>query len=366
MKLINQIFVLIFVFPAVVFPDSNEPNRSLFVFRGTADASAAVSLTQGMFTMADDENNILRVYKIGKPKLVCSYDLTGFLSIVAEHPEADIEGATKIGNRIYWITSHGRNQDGKVRPNRYRFFAADIKVKNGKVRIEPVGRASWTLVHNLLKEESIVKQDLANAAGFSAGKLKAKQRLKLAPRRDGLNIEALCAAPDGNTIYIGFRNPLHKSTTESKKAIVIPLKNPDSVVEKAAKPLFAKPLLWELQGLGIRAMEYSVFHQAFFVIAGSVDQKHNFALFKWSGSENQQPELVRKIIDLPEDFTPEALIPFQNSDSLFVLSDDGSLIVDISNPSDCMEDKLLEGLKCQNKHLTDPNKKTFRAIRLKP
>ena len=93
--------------------------EEVLVYRGASDASAAVAVSEDMFVVADDENNILRVYRTdvgGMP--VETFDLTEFLGTEREHAEADIEGATKTGNRIYWITSHGRNKDGKRRPNR--------------------------------------------------------------------------------------------------------------------------------------------------------------------------------------------------------------------------------------------------------
>ena len=116
-----------------------QPEQKIQVYHGASDASAAVALGEDMFVMADDENNILRVYKIGGASPVYSYDVSEFLKIEQDHPEADIEGATMVGRRVYWITSHGRNKDGKVRPSRYRFFATDVEVKDGKVAIQPVG-----------------------------------------------------------------------------------------------------------------------------------------------------------------------------------------------------------------------------------
>ena len=122
------------------------------VFRGTSDASAAVAIGQDMFIVADDENNVLRVYRAGQGGMPAfTHDLTEFLDIDPEHPEADIEGATKIDNRIYWITSHGRNKDGKMRPNRYRLFATEIETRNGEVTVRPVGKPYRRLAHELLK-----------------------------------------------------------------------------------------------------------------------------------------------------------------------------------------------------------------------
>jgi hypothetical protein len=66
------------------------------------------------------------------------------------------------------------------------------------------------------------------------------------------------------------------------------------------------------------------------------------------------------------DFTPEALVPFQNSSKILIISDDGALHIKISDASQCMKSKLNEDGTCLNKFLTDPNKKAFRAIWLKP
>ena len=107
----------------------NENSVGTTVYRGTSDASTAVSIGRDMFIVADDENNILRIYKTTKGGLpLFSFGLTKFLDVEPEHPEVDIEGATIIGERVYWISSHGRNKDGKVRPNRFRFFATMINV----------------------------------------------------------------------------------------------------------------------------------------------------------------------------------------------------------------------------------------------
>jgi len=60
------------------------------------------------------------------------------------------------------------------------------------------------------------------------------------------------------------------------------------------------------------------------------------------------------------------LVCFRNSGKLLVLSDDGSLPIRVGSPSECMQGKLNDDGTCPNKFLTDPNKKTFRAIWLTP
>jgi len=344
----------------------NEQTSEALVYRGASDASAAVAVTEDMFIVADDENNTLRVYKTTKGGLpLFSYDMTEFLGIEPEHPEADIEGATMIGRRIYWITSHGRNKDGKIRPNRYRFFATNIKIENGNVIINPVGKTYKSLIHELVKAENMRHLRFDKATRFDTTELKKKERKKLAPKEEGLNIEGLCASADGRTIYIGFRNPRPVDrVTSHTKTLVVALNNPKQVIEKGRTPIFSEPILWDLAGLGIRTMEYSHFHKAYFIIAGSFDESGKFALYRWSGKKERPPILVRRLSQ--SNFSPEALVTFKNSDKLFMLSDDGSLDIKVSGAWECMEGEFRKDGTCLNKYLIDPKKKTFKGIWLEP
>ncbi|MHC4395536.1 MAG: DUF3616 domain-containing protein [Planctomycetota bacterium] len=368
MKILNNaILVLLFCTAANIAADAETAEGPVF-YRQTCDASAAVAIGNDMFVVADDENNILRVYKTRCGSLpLFSYDLTEFLGTDPKHPEADIEAATIIGDTIYWITSHGRNKDGKIRPNRYRFFATSIKIKNEKVTIKPIGTPYRNLVHKLTKTEAMRKLGLNGAAGFYTANLTKLHRKNLAPKISGLNIEGLCACPDGKVIYIGFRNPRPADDTAStNKALVVSLNNPRQVIEKSKEPLFGDPLLWDLGGLGIRSMEYSHFHKAYFIIAGPHNETPDFALYRWSGKTDTPPKLLRPILSYKSDFTPEALVTFKKSDTFFLLSDDGSLEIDVSGAAECMEGQLLPNGRCPNKFLTNQNRKQFRGIWLKP
>jgi hypothetical protein len=359
-KFITKVAFLVLICGLTAFSLDDSAKKDILIYYGTSDASAAVAIAEDMFIVADDENNILRVYKTTQPSLpVFSYDLTPFLGIEPKYPEADIEGATMLGDTIYWITSHGRNKDGKMRPNRYRFFAVKVKIQNQNITIDPVGSPCRTLVNDLLKAENMRHLGLDQATQFGVANLTKQQLKNLAPKENGLNIEALCASPDGNTIYIGFRNPRPDS-----KAIVVPLCNPKQVIENRRTPVFADPILWDLKGFGIRSMEYSPFHKAFFIIAGPHnDRPADFVLYRWSGRKDETPQVVRPI---DSGFNPEAIVAFKGSDKLLLLSDDGSLVVDISDAAECMQGRLRKDGKCLNKHLTNPAKKHFRAIWLQP
>jgi hypothetical protein len=363
MKVISKIvFFVVSMFVLTGLAVCDEPGGEFLVFRGASDASAAVAVSDNMFVVADDENNILRLYDINKAgNLVGSFDVTSFLDIEPDHPEADIEAATRVGKRIYWITSHGRNKDGKLRPNRYRFFATDLLAGNENVKLRPAGKSYKNLVDELLKTPASRRLGLDKATRFGV-QLKKKDREKLAPKKEGLNIEGLCASPDGTTLYIGFRNPrpIDKKTGHPK-AIVVPLFNPDRIIENGEKPVFGEPMLWDLKGLGIRAMEYSFFHKTFFIIAGGADGGEGFALYRWSGKPDFPPELQRELDLARSKLSPETLIPFERSGRLLMLSDDGTIPVKVAGEWECVKGEYNKDGTCPNKYLANPARKTFRG-----
>lgn len=364
MKFVTKVLCFVLVYSPVSFAAANTPTEKVLVYRGTSDASAAVAVSEDTFIVADDENNMLRVYKTDRGGLpVFAYDLTDFLDVEPEHPEADIEGATMIEDRIYWITSHGRNKDGKTRPNRYRFFATMVEVHNGNVTVRPVGAPCKTLVHRLVKTKTMRHLGLDKATQFDATNLTKKGRKRLAPKEQGLNIEGLCASADGETIYLGFRNPRpYDRATGKAKALVVPLNNPKTVIDSGEPPIFGEPILWDLRGLGIRSMEYSDFHKAYFIIAGPHNESDTFVLYRWSGRKDTPPKVVCELGSPERKFSPEALITFKSSAGFLMLSDDGSLVVDVSNSAECIQGQLRKDGTCLNKFLTNPNKKCFRGI----
>ena len=366
MKIVCKAVFYVWICSTLSFALGNRQAAGTLVYRGASDSSAAVAVDKDMFIAADDENNILRVYKTSQGGLpLFSFNTAEFLSIEPEYPEADIEGAAIIGPRIYWITSHGRNKDGKMRPNRYRFFATTVKVENGNVTITPVGTPCKTLIHSLVKAENMRHLRLDRATRFDSTELAKKERKKLAPKEEGLNIEGLCASADGRTIYIGFRNPRPVDrVTSHTKALVVPLNNPKQVIEDCEAPIFGQPILLDLRGLGIRSMEYSHFHKAYFIIAGSFDESPKFALYRWSGKKERPPVLVRKLSQ--SNISPESLVTFKNSDKLFMLSDDGSLEIKVGGAWECMKGEFRRDGTCLNKYLIDPKKKTFRGVWLEP
>jgi hypothetical protein len=282
---------------------------------GMCDASAAIPVGSNLFVVANDEDNTLRIYKRNKSgESIYSQDLASFLQIDPKHPEADIEGTTLIKNRIYWISSHGANKEGKERPNRHRLFATEIETIGDKFNLKPIGKPFIGLVKAL--------EDAAELKNYNLGKA-----AKNAPEsKNGLNIEGLTKTPQGS-LLIGFRNPIPEG-----KALLVPLENPQEVITGNEKPKLGKPILLALNGQGIRSIEYSDTKGAYFIIAGPYDDNGSFQLYQWSGNSSEAPELIKTNF---RGLHPEALIVYpKKKTTIQILSDDGSESINGQNCKD--------------------------------
>ncbi|HEX4354802.1 MAG TPA: DUF3616 domain-containing protein [Polyangiales bacterium] len=299
-----------------------EAAAPFIIFRGTCDASAAVPLGATLFAVADDEDNILRVYDAaigGEP--IEAVDVSPALGLPrGRHaPEADIEAATRLGDSALWITSHGLSSRGEHQASRFRFFATNAPAQGSG--LAPIGHA----YENLLD-------------AMEAAPLLAPFRLDLArvlpPRADGgLNIEGLTRRPDDHSVLIGFRNPKPQG-----RALLVPLLNPLEIVRGEAAA-FGPPQLLDLGGRGIRAI--TLYRDRYVIAAGASGNEHISQLFVWNGRD------AARLIDIDlRDLNPEALVPFEAESRLLVLSDDGTMPVD--------------GKHC--KHARDPNKQFFRGM----
>jgi len=297
-------------------------------YSGICDASAAVALGDRLFVAANDEDNRLRIYdrdKGGPP--IRSIDLSTFLQADRQSPEADLEGAARVGNRIYWISSHGRNQNGKRRPGRERFFATEIRGNGESIELAPTGKPYRNLLRDLVNEPKLKAFNLGDAS-------------RLAPKEpNAFNIEGLCATSEGH-LLIGFRNPIPR-----RKALLVPLLNPAELIESGA-PKFGDAILLDLGGLGVR--EISRHEDRYVIVAGSFDGAGKSHLYEWDGRSPAATHLGK--IDFGK-FNPEAVIfyPDRGRDEIQVLSDDGNM--------------LAGGKKCND--LKDPSQKTFRGLWLR-
>jgi len=277
-------------------------------FDGMAEASAAAVLDSQSFTVADDECNTLLTYEIGRRAPVGHpLKLSDFLDT---HGKAsDIEAAARVGDVVYWLSSHSLTKDGKSREWRYRFFATRLDATQSPPALRPIGQPYKDLLEDLEATPHLRDLKLDGAA-------------KISPERDGgLNIEGLASWNDGS-VLIGFRSPLRKQGN----AILVPLENPDSVVG-GFPPRFGAPLFFDLGGRGVRSIEHV--EDQYLIVAGPIAEGGTFSLYSWSGRRRDQPVLRNETI--PPGFIAEALIAFPSKGDFILLSDDGAT----NPPAEC-------------------------------
>ena len=307
---------------------SKPVDDKVLYFSGACDASAAVALDDDLFVIANDEDNVLRVYSRSKPgPPVSQVNLTSFLRPQKRAEESDLEAAAQIGDRIYWITSHGRSARGEERETRHRFFATSGTVRNGAVELRAIGSFYSRLLEDMLGDPRLAEFNLQRAAG-------------LPPKASGgLNIEGLAATPDGH-LLIGFRNPVPKG-----RALLVPLLNPDDLL--AGKPArFGDPVTLDLGGLGVRSLACS---QGFYwIVAGPPGSEGNSRLYRWVQGRSPEHLPAPEIRGL----NPEAVALFGTGGGhdLLVISDDGTFPVG--------------AVTC--KKVKDPKLRRFRAVAISP
>jgi len=310
---------------------TDAPRGGELTFTGMCDASAAVPLSETLFAVADDEDNVLRVYDAtrGGPPL-WSVDISERLGLESRPrkdptkppkppPETDIEAATRLGDRALWVTSHGRNSAGKLKAERLRLFATTAPAQPS--RIEVVGAPYENLLADLLADARFSSFDLAAAA-------------ERAPKEPGgFNIEGLTERAAGG-VFIGFRNP-----TPGGKALLVVLLNPLEVIQGQAARL-GEPVLLDLGGLGVRSLSW--WRGRYLIVAGHYADAMPSRLYGWDGQGT--PEWLEGLefqrLNPEGFFTPESL------DRIMLLSDDGSVEID--------------GVEC--KRLKDPSRKRFRGL----
>jgi hypothetical protein len=300
------------LFLAACAPAAARDKLSIVEYSGMCDASAAIALEKGVFVVASDEDNILRVYRRGEPKVVQSIPLDGDLKVDPEEPEVDIEGAARIGDIIYWTASHSQSKKGKLRTSRHRLFATTVAKIDGQFKITLARPPYVRLREDLVKAPTLAEFGLAAAA-------------QLAPEeKGGFNIEGLAATPDGG-LLLGFRNPL----TKDGKALVVPIKNPREVLVDGGSTQIelGEPAKLALGGRGIRSIEWSETRKRYLVVAGPTGDDGTFALYSWSGDAKDAA------VEIPEikfgTLNPEAMF-FEPGDAaeVQIISDDGGRKID--------------------------------------
>lgn len=293
--------LLFFAFALAAAGASAQAPKPVVSYLGTCEPSGAVMLEPGLFIVGDDDKKDLLVYR------KCQAAVPPRPLKISDFPDldqkADLEGAARIGDEIYWIGSHSRKNNGEEDLDRHRLFAIKVTSAGDELAVEAVGKPYKTLLDDLQKDGRYGRFNLGAAAQLAPGK------------KDALNIEGLAATPDAG-LLIGFRNPIPNG-----KALIVPLSNPRQVLT-GGKASFGDPIELDLGGLGIRSLEHWPATKAYVIIAGSFEDGGGFRAYRWSGKASDKPTPIAGADLSP--LVPEAVffdpaVPTE----LFILSDDG-------------------------------------------
>ena len=321
---------------------------------GSSDASTAVDAGGGYMLVADDENQVLRLYSRTNSGLpVNGFDYTSSLALTdisgSVPREVDIESSVRVGDRIYWLGSHSNSSGGADRPNRSRLFATDVSGSGASTTLSYVGR------YDGLKTD-LINWDVNNGHGLGANYfgLQASAAPGVAPETDGgigFNIEGLTIAPDGITGYLSFRAPISPVSNRTK-ALIVPVTNFTSLVSgnpTGGSATFGVPILLDLGGRGIREIKGNGNGQYLIVAGpsgGAGADPNAFKLYTWTGSATDAPVLraadlsglsgtngnssIESIVEVPASLDESSSIQFvlDNGDQVFY--NDGTIAKELA------------------------------------
>lgn len=305
---------------------------------GAADASTAISIPPDLMLVADDENQTIRLFaRHFSGAALNGFDMNPFLNLTDfenNRPrEVDMEGATRVGDRIYWMGSHSHANIGEIRTNRARMFATDVSGTGTNTSLAYVGH------YEHLKAD-LVAWDESNAHGKGAGYYglaigAADGLLPKDPFGRGFNIEGLAMAPGRtNTAWLGFRAPIVPATNRLF-ALIVPVTNFHEVSIGGGGPglaRFGEPIELDFQGRGIRSIEGDT--NGYLIITGPPGDiptpfpPGDFKMYTWTGNSEDRPQqLAADLLDL----NPEAIVelpphPWDESSRFQIISDNGRMV----------------------------------------
>ncbi len=304
---------------------------------GASDSSAGVPVDSDYVWLADDENQTLRLYPRNESSLPLRHlDLTPFLDLPdlgsGTPREVDFEAATRSGDLLLWIGSHGHGATGEPRTNRTRLVATRLQGTGADSSLSYAGR------YDFLKVD-LIEWDNQNRHGKGASYygLEASDADGVPPKApdgSGFAIEGLTMIPGStNAGYLAFRAPIVPATNRTF-ALIVPVLNLVSLATSEGPPgsaVFGSPIELDLYGRGIRSIEGD--SNGFLIVGGPASAgiglyPQDFRLYTWNGNVEKNSD--QRAVDL-FGLNPEGIInlpePPWNAESLIeVVSDNGTSV----------------------------------------
>ena len=270
-------FIGVKTLPSLLTPPTNDAAelRSLGInmFNGVFEPSAVQQLPDGKLLIAEDEPNhafsIISIDKTGRfveDEALDTRVITGF-----KRRLSDLEALARDDEGfIYAMTSHSRTRKGNRSPDREHLMR--FKIQDGNV----LGLTSYDNLTQVLETDHKL-HDLI------------RERTKAEVSFDEINIEGMAFDPVKKRLVLGFRDPEFNNM-----ALVAFISNPKDVFERNAKPEFDEVAVIDIDGGGIRSLNYDPVLKTY-VIANEVKDENGqkfSQLWTWSGNPTDEPQKI--------------------------------------------------------------------------
>ena len=243
------------------------------MFNGVYEPSAVQQLPDGKLLIAEDEPNhafsIVSIDKTGRfieDEALDTRVITGF-----KRRLSDLEALARDDEGfIYALTSHSRTRKGNRSPDREHLMR--FKIQDGNV----LGLTSYDNLTQVLETDHKL-HDLI------------RERTKAEVSFEEINIEGMAFDPVKKRLVLGFRDPEFNNM-----ALVAFISNPKDVFERNAQPEFDEVAVLDIDGGGIRSLNYDPVLKNY-VIANEVKDENGqkfSQLWTWSGNPTDEPQKI--------------------------------------------------------------------------
>ena len=243
------------------------------MFNGVYEPSAVQQLPDGKLLIAEDEPNhafsIVSIDPSGRfieDEALDTRVITGF-----KRRLSDLEALARDDEGfIYALTSHSRTRKGNRSPDREHLMR--FKIQDGNV----LGLTSYDNLTQVLETDHKL-HDLI------------RERTKAEVSFEEINIEGMAFDPVKKRLVLGFRDPEFNNM-----ALVAFISNPKDVFERNAQPEFDEVAILDIDGGGIRSLNYDPVLKNY-VIANEVKDENGqkfSQLWTWSGNPTDEPQKI--------------------------------------------------------------------------
>ena len=177
----------------------------------------------------------------------------------------------------------GNSRSGNLRPDRDIIIATEVTGTGADATLEPLGYTRGT-------RQALVDWDTNNDHGEGAGAFEFERATADGYGAEGpnsLNVEGATMAPDGQTLWLGFRSPL-TPLDDGDTALMVAIEDIEDVVIGETEPTISDHHFLDLDGRAIRSIA-ATDDGNYLITAGSADDEGNFAMFGWSGDVDDEP-----------------------------------------------------------------------------